>query len=378
MNMKRIATLVSVVLLFGPVSLALAMDTDLYILTNADVPPNILFMFDNSGSMNDPITGELYSASKTYPYVYTDQRNAVFYSANGQTWNLYRSSVNDVVCDDVRNVLLTEGFFTGKIKFQTSECGKSTQTNLRLGNYMNYVQVSGGSGTQPKLGLAKGIIQSYVNTTDGVRFGAMIFNSPVEVNGESDSKGGHILREVKDMTAQNRSDLHSAIGGLQADTWTPLAETLYEAGLYYRGGQSYFNKDSQGRPIQYTSPAQYYCQRSYVILITDGESTKDREGLPENVGDTDGDGREPNGKNEQYYEDQGSDYLDDVAKKLHDEDFSTTLKNKQNVTTYTIGFTFDSPLLRRTAEHGGGKYFFCHNAQSFLIALQQIINDILA
>ena len=121
MNMKRIVTLISVVLLLGPGTLALAMDTDLYILTNAEVPPNILFMFDNSGSMNDPITGELYSAAKTYPYVYTDQRNAVYYSANGQTWNLYRSSVNDVVCDDVRNVLLTEGFFTGKIKFQTSE-----------------------------------------------------------------------------------------------------------------------------------------------------------------------------------------------------------------------------------------------------------------
>jgi len=378
MDMKRIVTLISVVLLLGPGSLALAMDTDLYILTNADVPPNVLIMFDNSGSMNDPITGELYSAAKGYPYVFTDQPNAVYYSPNGQAWNLYRSSVNDVVCVDVRNALLTEGFYTGKIKFQTSECGKSTQTNLRLGNYMNYVQTTGGSSTQPKLGLAKGIIQSYVNTTEGVRFGAMIFNPAIEFNGESDSRGGHMLREVRDMTAQNRSDLHSAIGGIKADTWTPLAESLYEAGLYYRGGQSYFNKDAQGRPIQYTSPVQYYCQRSYVILITDGESTKDREDLATNVGDTDGDGREPGGTNEPYYADQGSDYLDDVAKDLHDKDFSTTLKNKQNVTTYTIGFTIDSPLLRRTAEHGGGKYFFCHNAQSFIVALHQIINDILA
>jgi len=48
MNMKRIVTLISIVLLFGPGTLALAMDTDLYILTNAEVPPNILFMFDNS------------------------------------------------------------------------------------------------------------------------------------------------------------------------------------------------------------------------------------------------------------------------------------------------------------------------------------------
>jgi type IV pilus assembly protein PilY1 len=58
--------------------------------------------------------------------------------------------------------------------------------------------------------------------------------------------------------------------------------------------------------------------------------------------------------------------------------FPGTMKEVQNVTTYTIGFTIDSPLLRRTAENSGGKYFFCHNSQSFIAALQSIINDILS
>ncbi len=68
------------------------------------------------------------------------------------------------------------------------------------------MQVTGGPADKPKLGLAKGIIQSYINTTDGIRFGAMIFNY---------NEGGHLLKEIKDMTPQNRADLHAAIGGLE-------------------------------------------------------------------------------------------------------------------------------------------------------------------
>jgi type IV pilus assembly protein PilY1 len=377
--MKKIAFILRFIVLLGLLAPAYGMDTDLYVLTNADVAPNVLIMFDNSGSMNDPMTGQLYDPSITYPLVVTGQPNAVYYSGRGQDWTLYRDSIDDIVCENVKTTLITEGFYTGKIKLQTSECTGSNQVNLRTGNYRNYVEVAGGPDTQPKLGLAKAIIQSYVNTTEGVRFGAMIFNPMVDINGVSESEGGHLLREVRDMTATNRSDLHTAIGGLTADTWTPLAETLYEAGLYYKGAPSYFNKDGSGNPIQYTSPIQAWCQKSYVIVITDGESTKDRNSvLQTNVGDANNDAREPGFANEAPYEDDGSDYLDDVAKVLYESDLSGTLKNKQNVVTYTIGFAVDSPLLKRAAELGGGKYFYCHNAQSFITALQAIINDILA
>jgi type IV pilus assembly protein PilY1 len=125
------------------------------------------------------------------------------------------------------------GFYTGPA------CGKP-YGNLSTGNYLNYMQVTGGPADKPKLGLAKGIIQSYINTTDGIRFGAMIFNY---------NDGGHLLKDVKDMTAQNRADLHAAIGGLAGDTYTPLAETLYETGLYFKGANSQLNKDANGLPF---------------------------------------------------------------------------------------------------------------------------------
>jgi len=149
----------------------------------------------------------------------------------------------------------------------------------------------------------------------------MVFNSVVTIGGESESEGGHILKPVLDMTGQSRSDLHAAIGGLTAETWTPLAETLYEAGLYFQGKNSFFNPGTT-----YTSPIQNYCQRNYVILITDGESTKDRNSvLGDKVGDYDLDEREPGGSRAVTYADNGTDYLDDVAKNITTLTSSMTL-----------------------------------------------------
>ena len=373
--MKKMGLLLilSFVLVF-PLSQASALDTDLYAVTSTTVPPNVMIMFDNSISMNELVAGVLYDHDTTYPFAVTDYPNRVYYRTGGGTWNLYRDSVDGVdgvICTSVQTALLSDGFYTGRIRFSTSECGTTNSVNLSTGNYLNYMQVTGGPADKPKLGLAKGIIQSYINTTDGVRFGAMIFNS--------DSEGGHILKEVKDMTAQNRANLHAAIGGLAGDTYTPLAETLYETGLYFKGANSHFNKDTNGNPIKYTSPVQYYCQKNYVIIITDGESTKDKNSiLSTAVGDTDADGREPGGANEVPYETDGSDYLDDVAKVLQDTDFDPVMEEKQNIKTYTLGFTINSPLLERTAIDGKGKYFYCHNAQSFIIAMQKIIDEILS
>jgi len=353
------------IILLNFFSRAFPLDTDLYVVSNVEVPPNILILFDNSGSMNEKIPGVEYDKTYTYPFVVTEYPEKVYYyKSSTKTWALYRDSIDLITCESVRIALQNEHFYNGKIIFSSSACGGS-KIYLATGNYVNYLQATGGPGDRPKLGLAKGIIQSYINTTEGVRFGAMIFNY---------SEGGRLLREIRDMTPQNRADLHSAIGGLQADTWTPLAETLYEAGLYFKGAKSYFNSG-----VTYTSPLQYYCQKNYVIIITDGESTMDKNPiLASAIGDRDGDGREPGGSNEVYYEYEGSDYLDDVAKYLYENDFSSDLKGKQNIITYTIGFTVSSPLLERTAKYGGGKYFYCHNAQSFIIAFQKIIDEILA
>ena len=101
----------------------------------------------------------------------------VIYCKEGNSWdNIFRNSTTEVVCAEARTALETEGFFAGKIERNTAECGGNKNYYLRTGNYLNYLS-SAESGTQPRFGLATGTLQSYVNTTYGVRFGVMVFNN---------------------------------------------------------------------------------------------------------------------------------------------------------------------------------------------------------
>ena len=367
--MKKWIVIAMVPLVFGlsGTSILTADDTDLYVAGVDSVQPNCLIIFDNSGSMNNEMSTLEYDPSYIYPNSLGVDPNAVYYKSGGNWDTVYRNSIDEIRCVDAREALSKYGCFNGWLN-PVSECSGRKTWYLQTGNYRNYLVYTGPSETRPRLGVAKGTVQSVINTTYGVRFGAMIFNQ---------SEGGHILREIKDMTPLNRASLHNAIGQIQADTWTPLAETLHEAGLYFQGAPSYFNSG-----VFYSSPIQYWCQRSYIIVVTDGESTQDRNEVlkghgKRGDGDTDVDEHEPGLAKEKIYEDEGSDYLDDVSKVLREMDARPDLEDNQDIVTYTVGFTIRSELLEDTAKNGGGKFYYCHNAQSFAIVLQKIIEEIM-
>lgn len=379
--MKKRILIFILIGLFCPLFKAHALDTDLYVASAVDIPPNVLIILDNSASMNNQIAGAQYDPNFTYPYVVSNYPNFVYYKTK-QGWTEWRD-LGTIRCEPAKSALGTDGNYRGKVNLGTSDCGGSNE-ELATGNYLNYLNATGGPGNIPRFGLAKGIIHSYINTTDNVRFGVMIFNY---------KDGGRILYPISNTwETQHKTGIYQALAGLQADTWTPLAETLFEAGLYFQGANSLFNLNAEGKPVEYTSPVQYYCQKNYIILITDGESTKDITDLTQDKkniifnaiggiqGDRDGDGLDY-GPNARQYEMEGSDYLDDVAMHLNkDVDLSPQVTNKlhkQNITVYTVGFTWNSPLLQDAANNGGGKYYYAHNAQSFVIALQSIIEEIL-
>ena len=199
------------------------------------------------------------------------------------------------------------------------------------------------------------------------------------------------------LAARARSTILSAINNASPDGWTPLAETLAEAGLYFAGMQSWFNSG-----VTYTSPMQQRCQKNYIIIMTDGEPTKDRDHRlydtayinGDLIGDQDGDHASPCSgfSSREYwyreedndchnYGDDGSDYLDDVAKYLHDKDCNPTMGDgtafdKQNIVTFTIGFKSNQDLLQRTATHGGGEYFTAEAYSELREAFDQIMSTI--
>ena len=258
---------------------AFSHDTDLYMASGEGVEPNILIIFDNSGSMNQEVQTSYYDINKTYDplVVPVADKNKVYYK-KGAGWVLYKNSIAEVPCTNAQTALADYGHYEGPTN---AACSKQNQT-LQTGNYRNYLASIGGDETTPKLTIAKNVIKGFLNTVYGARIGVMVFNY---------GEGGKIKSTIKSLTTGTRSQLITDINNIDAETWTPLAETLYEAGLYFKGGSSYFNSG-----VVYTSPIQYSCQNNYVVIITDGEPTQDRNSiLATAVGDRDGDGREPGG-----------------------------------------------------------------------------------
>jgi type IV pilus assembly protein PilY1 len=114
-------------------------------------------------------------------------------------------------------------------------------------------------------------------------------------------------------------------------------------------------------------------------------STQDRDNVLLTIctnGDCDGDGFEPANDPDKSYSSQGSDYLDDVAKYMHDNDMSSTFSGVQNVITYTVGFGLGGSnagavkLLNETAANGGGQAYLSNDEAELTDALTQILGQI--
>jgi type IV pilus assembly protein PilY1 len=230
---------------------------------------------------------------------------------------------------------------------------------------MNYVELGVGEDSK-RIDVAKEVVSDLINTTTGVRFGVMRFNP---------DEGGQLIAEC----GSDKATLISEINAINAANWTPLAETLAEAGLYFAGMESWFNSG-----VTYTSPMEERCQKNFVIIMTDGEPTQDIDSKltsgtyinGDTIGDYDNDGGDPG-----TYDNDGSDYLDDVAKYLYENDCHPTLGDgtsfdKQNITTYTIGFQLSHELLEDTASNGGGEYYTATNYSELSEAFYQIMSSI--
>jgi type IV pilus assembly protein PilY1 len=171
-----------------------------------------------------------------------------------------------------------------------------------------------------------------------------------------------------------------------------LSETLYESALYMSGRQVLYGDPGSvaasrdpGDPSYYDSPMDYSCQKNFVVLLTDGEPTRDYAADGEIVAMQDAAGDSfsslvgntcdaetyPSG-----FSPTGGECLDDLAEFLYDGDHST-LSGQQNVTTYTVGFTVDLPILADTAERGGGVYYTADDTATLASALSSIVTSIL-
>ncbi|MEM7431476.1 MAG: PilC/PilY family type IV pilus protein [Pseudomonadota bacterium] len=238
-------------------------------------------------------------------------------------------------------------------------------------NYLNWFYNPPGTSMR-RTDIVKAVTKNVLGSIQDVNVGFMRFHH---------SQGGPVIHAIKDLD-DNRAEANSIVDGIPASGWTPLSETLYESALYWRGmpgdygGTSATDPDAlvSSSPLIYKQPAEYACSKNYVVLLTDGQPTQDTgayhktpalPGYQAATGRTNCDGGNNNGA-----------CLDDIADYLQNTDINPSVPGQQNVTTYTIGFTVDLPILSSTAARGGGEYYLASDVQSLTTALTDIVTNI--
>ncbi|NQD37697.1 hypothetical protein HPT27_11735 [Permianibacter sp. IMCC34836] len=216
-----------------------------------------------------------------------------------------------------------------------------------------------------------------------------------------------------------RDEMKRSVNELVANGYTPISDTLLEAGLYYRGNNVLYGKTRNGsaknlisHPDSYTggthsvptgcdpvldpfntlckdekingtpvyrSPITDSCQKSHIVFLTDGLPTWHAPTTSTTfaswpsagtcIAGTGQAGETQTGRN-------GDDCTVKIAGYLHNRDQSG-LPATQTVNSHFIGFDVDAPFLETAADAGGGGYYQASNADLVLDAFRQIVNNIL-
>jgi type IV pilus assembly protein PilY1 len=179
---------------------------------------------------------------------------------------------------------------------------------------------------------------------DQARWGLSFYN---------DEEGGNVYINIGD---NNLTNMITAIQNKKGGTWTPLAETLYEIMRYFQQVSPYYSNSDYGTNLN--SDPYYWgntvghvaCGKSFVLYLTDGESTKDQN-IPVSLRNyAAGYKTSPS----PTFPDGGSDYMPDVALYARTNDLRSSLAGDQNLILYVVyAFGKGSDLLQDAAKNGG-------------------------
>ncbi|WP_425347541.1 pilus assembly protein [Shewanella septentrionalis] len=283
-----------------------------------------------------------------------------------------------------------------------TDIGKGGSVTLYTENYLLWYKLIKNGNipivSKKRIDIAKKAITDVINTTPSVDFGLAVFNA--NSNGKD---GGRIVSGIRDMSPGTtpgivaRSSIVSTIMKLNAETNTPLCETLVEAYQYFSGGLVKFGHKDSSSPSydtsiesgsNYMTPLKICNDMAYVIYVTDGAPYYDSDANTYVKNLTDG-GNKLGNYAPMYartYNGWADSYLPALASYMYHND----LVNKndangdnplQNVRTFTIGFSSGAddaaPLLIETAKRGGGKYFAAQDSLQLTNALSDALSSIL-
>ncbi len=302
---------------------------------------NVMILADNSSSMNEAILHQHYDRHTTYDGLFVNDW-IYLVSRTG----LYSPRDANPSWPDEPHAMLVES--------DNGEDGRY------WGNYLNWIyfhatDLQRASLPQvTRIQVLKLVLNDIIGRSERIRFGVTVFHL--------EGPGNIIGRCGKSYVA-----MRAIIDGITANKWTPLGESLETL-------VDYFSDTGNDAPIQ------SWCQKNFIIVMTDGYPTMDADVSPY-LWDADGDGNDPSSCTQMGapFDDiyECTDHMDDVAWYLYNTDLRNDMPDVQNVVTYTIGYTVDYSLLQETAENGNGLYYYADNAVELVRAFQYALQDII-
>ena len=438
--------------------------SNLPLASSTAVEPNVMFLLDSSGSMNNLVW-----------HIKTPQEEAdsgipgfdptVDYAASLTDWSVGRwaATDNNIPMNDIRDGTCNSGAgdpvntlpnitvpdptpadpgrtrVLPRYVLQGSDgvnrkClilpdPRGSGNTWVTGNYLNYLFNYYPTGTdlstiipsKTRMQTVQNVTANLAADTLGMRFGVSRFDG---------SDGARVLAECLPRSTAHDEDVNTEITDIVPDGSTPLAESLYALTYYFRGLRNPYT----GRTL--ASPIKYRCQKNFVVALTDGLPNRDTvfpTGGDPDIGATSSsiscspactipnwdqyvDTPTPavGGPYPEFSDGHGGTgeaatlLLDDIAKYAYDLDLrkSPLLDNaginfdqapytKQNIETYTVGFSIANQMLEDAAHYGSGlqradpaattdyetnpdktHYFVANNEAQLTAQLQQAITNI--
>ena len=260
----------------------------------------------------------------------------------------------------------------------------------------------------------KQVLEEVMSTRAGYSY--FLNSAPNSSLAQSQKAACDVARADPNAFEAYRASYINGINSLTFNTGTPLARALLNLGYHFTSDVGMY-RDVFGFGASYSYPVAYQnaaltselrsvcwgCQHSAAIVITDGEPSGDSisptivsrirtlNGGPVYCPDTEPCGPGPlnlrdKGTNPGSYSDDNQNYfLDDVAKLLANQDLQRSTpevvgeldtRGQQSLTVHTVGYGWNSNLLKNTAAVGGGLYFTADHPAALEQALQAIMADV--
>ena len=300
----------------------------------------------------------------------------------------------------------TNGRWTGTSSNSVwrADANAGTVATLYSGNYVTYYRQFRIPSVLTRMDIMKDAATRLLSALNGVNVGLMRYSrNGDEDDGDLAAEGGMVAYPIGPI-ATNRQDLIDAVNSWDASGFTPLSETLFEAYRYFTAAPVGFGNTSEPflsvaesrNPVaddgaDYESPADFSCQKNYIVYLTDGLPTSDGQSNAdiqalENFATLGGsclaDGEGPEGD----WPNSGL-CLAALAGYMYNADLRGSIDSKQNVTSYWIGFGSDVAggdaldYLNATAQAGSGgshNAFLANDAETLTTVLTGLALQILS